>query len=72
MVCVTGDAYIVVEVDAQQSHEALRGILLALVSELLRTLAQIGVENALQTVLPCVRNLLCLVLGYSVNVWLKD
>ena len=63
MVGITGDAYIVVEVDTQRSHEALRGVFFALVGKLLRTLAQIRVEDSLHTSLPGLAEFFGIALG---------
>ena len=58
MVCVGGDAHIVVPVQSQAGGESLRSVALALVGELLGALAQISVEDALEAYFPLWRNLL--------------
>ena len=58
MVRVAGDAHIVVPVEAEALGETLRGVFLSFVGELLGALAQVGVENALQTYGPLARHLL--------------
>ena len=52
MMGVAGHCYIVIPVEAQAGSEALRGVALALVAECLGALAEVSVENALQTHLP--------------------
>ena len=71
MVGVAGDGHIVVEVDAQALHKRLRSVLLALVGELLRALAEVGVEDTLQSDLPLVADLLGAVLGNGCHVGLQ-
>ena len=69
---VAGDAHIVVEVDAEAFHKLLRGVFLTLVGELLRTFAEIGVEDALQSDLPLVGDLLGIALGDGGHVRLEQ
>ena len=72
MVSIAGDGNIIVKIDAEALAESLRSVLLALVCELLRSFADIRVDDALQAALPCSRNLLGLALGYSLYVRSHD
>ena len=63
-----GEAHIVVPVKTKGSGESLRRVGLALVGELLRALAKISVENALQSYLPLAGDLLQAALGNALHV----
>ena len=68
VVCVAGDAYVVVPVEAEACGEGLRSVFLAFVGERLRRLAEVAVEDSLQTCLPLCGDRLALALGYSADV----
>ena len=63
------DAYIVVPVEPQALCESLRSVVFSLVVEVLRTLAEICVDDSLKTVLPCRSELLRVALSDFLNVW---
>ena len=69
---IAGDADVVVEVDLQRFHERFRSILLALIGELLRTFAQIGVEDALHADLPLVADFLGTALRNGSHIGLEQ
>ena len=71
VVCEAGDVHIVVEVDAEAGSKTLRGVFLALVGELFRTLAEIGIENALHTSLPSIADFLGIAFGNSCHIRLQ-
>ena len=71
MVRIAGDVDIVVQVNAQRSHEALRRVLAAFVRELLGALAQIGVQYALKANLPLAADFLGITLGHCGHVWFE-
>ena len=54
MVGIAGYGHVVVPVETQAGSKSLGSIVLAFVSEVLRTLAEVGIEDALQTHLPLV------------------
>ena len=55
---IAGYGHVVVPVETQAGSKSLGSIVLAFVSEVLRTLAEVGIEDALQTHLPLARQFL--------------
>ena len=71
MMSVRGDANVVIQVQAKLLDKGLRSISLTLVGELIGAFAQVSIEDALETDLPLVADLLGLISGNSFYIRLK-
>ena len=71
MVRIRSNAYIIVPVQAEAGSKALRGVLLALIGEGFRALAEVSVKDALQSLLPLTGDLIGLVACNRIYVWLQ-
>ena len=68
MVCIAGEGNIVVPIQPETLGKRLRRVALPFVSEVLGTFTQVGIKNALQTILPGRRQLFALTLCYRGDI----